>query len=440
MAAVAVALGALVGGGALQPPPVSAAYCDDYPVLCSTYTVVPEGSGAGSITTADGSISCQWANGVKSGTCTKRFIEDGNGNVTISVTYQASPGSYVCEGTFLPTCWSQSHTTEVTFGSTLTQTVTFSPADCTAVPGSWCHDLVIDTSGNGRGTVTTADGHIDCTYNAGPTSGSCEHAYWVGPEGGMATVQVSGVANTGSVVCEDNACGATQIFTQGFTGTYTLLFEFRLRTYDVTVARAGPGTGRIISSPGGIDCGSTCTKQYTHGDVVTFAAVADAGSTFSSWSGACAGQDATCDLTVTGASTSTATFAKAGSSSAPPVPTAPPGATPNPAASSGATTAPAASTLPGASAPVGAATLEPGASAIAVGSGASPSPATADATNAPLPAADDASGGSLVLLALAIVIAGVLIAIGLAVGLRGRRPGADQPPSVPPPSVEPPTG
>lgn len=436
-AAVAVALGALLGGQSLQPPPVSAAYCDDYPVLCSTFTVLPGGTGAGSVTTADGSISCQWANGVKSGTCTKRFIEDGNGNVTISVTYQATTGSYVCVGAIIPDCWSHSHTTPITFSSDITRTVTFSPADCTAVAESWCHRLVIDTSGTGRGTVTTADGFIDCTYTAGTTSGPCEHDYWVGPEGGMATAQVSGVANAGSVVCEDNICGATRGFTQGFSVDYTLYFDFDLKTYTVTVARAGSGTGRIISSPGGIDCGSTCTKQYTHGDVVTFAAVADTGSAFSSWSGACAGQDATCDLTVTSASTNTATFTKAGQS-APPAPTLPPGATSNPGPTAGPSAAPAVTAEPGSSAPAGSegpATAVPGSSASESESGAPGTPSAPGATNAPLPTAGDTTGGSTLLIALAIVIAGVMIATGLAVGLRGRRASSDGPRTEEPPGA-----
>jgi hypothetical protein len=73
----------------------------------------------------------------------------------------------------------------------------------------------------------------------------------------------------------------------------------------VTVTRAGAGSGRVTSNPGGIDCGSACSAQFDHGSTVSLSASADTGSTFSGWSGSCAGKDScvvaiTTDLSVTG--------------------------------------------------------------------------------------------------------------------------------------------
>lgn len=79
----------------------------------------------------------------------------------------------------------------------------------------------------------------------------------------------------------------------------------------LTVARAGAGTGTVTSSPAGIDCGQTCSAIFTEGGSITLTATAAAGSTFTGWSGACAGTAATCTLTLTGNETATATFAKA---------------------------------------------------------------------------------------------------------------------------------
>jgi hypothetical protein len=75
----------------------------------------------------------------------------------------------------------------------------------------------------------------------------------------------------------------------------------------LTVDKAGTGSGVVVSSPAGIDCGSTCTRDFTHGTAVTLTATAAAGSTFAGWSGACSGAGA-CTLAMDAAKTATATF------------------------------------------------------------------------------------------------------------------------------------
>jgi Divergent InlB B-repeat domain len=55
----------------------------------------------------------------------------------------------------------------------------------------------------------------------------------------------------------------------------------------LSVARAGKGTGRVTSSPAGIDCGSSCGAPFDAGAIVSLTAIADTGSTFSHWSGSC---------------------------------------------------------------------------------------------------------------------------------------------------------
>ena len=65
----------------------------------------------------------------------------------------------------------------------------------------------------------------------------------------------------------------------------------------VSVKKAGTGAGTVVSGPAGINCGSTCVATYPAGTVVTLTAAAASGSTFTGWSGACAG---TGSCTVTG--------------------------------------------------------------------------------------------------------------------------------------------
>jgi hypothetical protein len=53
----------------------------------------------------------------------------------------------------------------------------------------------------------------------------------------------------------------------------------------LTVTRSGTGSGTVISSPAGINCGADCTEEYQPNSVVTLSAAAATYSTFTRWSG-----------------------------------------------------------------------------------------------------------------------------------------------------------
>jgi hypothetical protein len=57
----------------------------------------------------------------------------------------------------------------------------------------------------------------------------------------------------------------------------------------VTVTLGGSGTGRVTSSPTGIDCPGDCTQTYSSAQTVTLTAAATNGSTFTGWGGDCTG-------------------------------------------------------------------------------------------------------------------------------------------------------
>lgn len=76
--------------------------------------------------------------------------------------------------------------------------------------------------------------------------------------------------------------------------------------YSLTVSKTGTGT--IISSPAGINCGATCSGSFSLGQVVTLSQTAASGFYFQSWSGACSGSGA-CSLTMDTAKSVTANFA-----------------------------------------------------------------------------------------------------------------------------------
>ena len=87
----------------------------------------------------------------------------------------------------------------------------------------------------------------------------------------------------------------------------TATFTLSPVSYILTVTRAGTGTGTVTSTPAGINCGATCNATYPAGTAVTLAAAPAGGSTFTGWSGACAGTGS-CQVTMNAATVVTATF------------------------------------------------------------------------------------------------------------------------------------
>jgi hypothetical protein len=70
------------------------------------------------------------------------------------------------------------------------------------------------------------------------------------------------------------------------------------------------GSGTVTSAPGGIDCGSTCSADFTADSLVTLTAVPAAGTHVKSWEGCTPSGAAmlSCELPMTGATSVTVTF------------------------------------------------------------------------------------------------------------------------------------
>ncbi len=56
--------------------------------------------------------------------------------------------------------------------------------------------------------------------------------------------------------------------------------------HTLTVSTAGDGSGSIVSTPAGIDCGADCSQNWNEGTTVELDTLPDAGSVFAGWSGA----------------------------------------------------------------------------------------------------------------------------------------------------------
>jgi hypothetical protein len=96
---------------------------------------------------------------------------------------------------------------------------------------------------------------------------------------------------------------------QNVTATFT---EIPPNEYGLTVSLDGSGSGTVSGS--GINCFdgavADCTHSYVEGTLVTLVATADAGSTFTGWSGGGCSGSGSCEVTMNSAQNVIASFSK----------------------------------------------------------------------------------------------------------------------------------
>jgi hypothetical protein len=74
------------------------------------------------------------------------------------------------------------------------------------------------------------------------------------------------------------------------------LFVFKVgnaqaENHEISIDKTGTGSGRIVSDPSGIDCGTDCSSSVLDGTVVNLSATAPVGMKFSSWGPPCTQSD-----------------------------------------------------------------------------------------------------------------------------------------------------
>jgi hypothetical protein len=238
--------------------------------------VTRAGNGTGTVTSSDGTISC--------GTnCSYQYPR--NSIVTLIATAGAhsnfagwSGGGCTGTGACVVT---MSAATNVTATFTL-QTFTLTTA----------------RAGNGGGVVRSVDNNINCDAN-------CSFIYSYGT-----MVTLNATANIGSTFSgwSGGGCSGTGACVVTITAVVAVTATFTLNPYTLQVNKSGGGEGTVTSNVGGINCGVTCSAQINYNTVVTLLAAATNGATFVGWSGGGCSGTGFCVVTVSAATTVTATF------------------------------------------------------------------------------------------------------------------------------------
>ena len=243
-----------------------------------------------------------------------------------------------------------------------------------------CATLSVGADGPGSGTITTDDGVIKCVHSHNIDSGVCsEQLVWSLLQGPIA-ITITATAAEGSTVCYSSSCqDSPRKYADLFYGgdARDLTVSFALHTHALTVGLGGTGTGSVSSPSGPISCPSNCSLSADYGTKITLTAKPGTGK-FKAWTGSCAGQGATCQLTLTADMVTIAEFDLPSSA----VPSNPLKTT-DPAATSGSslgTAAPGSSVLADAASPASSGSAMPSDSAAASGD---PSPAAPGGSDSP---------------------------------------------------------
>lgn len=79
-------------------------------------------------------------------------------------------------------------------------------------------------------------------------------------------------------------------------------------SYSLNVSKTGSGSGSITSNPAGINCGTSCSANFSSGSNVALTPAAVSGSIFAGWSGCNSVSGMTCNVTMNATKSVTATF------------------------------------------------------------------------------------------------------------------------------------
>ena len=169
--------------------------------------------------------------------------------------------------------------------------------------------LTVAGSGSGSGRVTSTPAGIECAVSSGAASGICSARFTPGT---LVTLETLPGATSVFLAfggdCALSSCQTTMEAPRTVTATFVP------NVLAVLANAASIGTGRIVSTPAGIDCmlngtapgTGSCSASFPGGTAVSLAQDAAAGAVFQAWGTSCIGDP--CTVTMNGQRTVDATF------------------------------------------------------------------------------------------------------------------------------------
>lgn len=255
------------------------------PASTFNLTVNKAGSGNGTVTSNPTGINC-------GATCSAAF----NAGASVTLSAAAASGSAfvgwsgACTGT--GTC-------TVTMNAAQTVTATFDTAQSFGTLNLQVSGL---PSGNSATLTITGPGGFNQQRTILTGTGQSLSDVVTG----IYTVTAPSVVVSGTTY-NPNPASQNITVTSGSATASVNYTQAPATTFALTVSKGGTGGGTVNSSPAGIICGATCTANFSSGASVLLSAVADTGSSFAGWGGACSGTG-TCSVTMDAAKSVTATF------------------------------------------------------------------------------------------------------------------------------------
>ncbi len=163
--------------------------------------------------------------------------------------------------------------------------------------GTTHHLLTVQREGEAGGSVSSNAAGIDC-------GSSCSHSFADGESVTLTATPASHFEFTG---WSGGACSGTGRCHLAMYSDATVTARFAAIVHSVTVSKSGPGS--VVSSPPGIDCGSSCSHSFADGESVTLTATPASHFEFTGWSGGACSGTGRCHLAMYSDATVTARFA-----------------------------------------------------------------------------------------------------------------------------------
>lgn len=254
-------------------------------------------SGQGSITSAPGGIDC----GLD---CSESYAE--GTSVTLTETPAAGQTFVGWSGSGVSCGTSSTCTVPMSAARSVTATFQTSAAPPTTPSPPSTPQYALTVAKSGSGTVTSSPAGISC-------GADCTENYASGTN-----VTLTAVAGAGSMFSAWSgagiSCAGTAPCTVTMSEAKSLTATFATQPVPTTAALqlSVTGSGRVTSSPAGIDCPGDCSEDFQVGTTVTLTATADSGFLFSGWGGGGCSVNSACAVVMSASLAVSGAFAAVG--------------------------------------------------------------------------------------------------------------------------------